>query len=107
MSVKATAVIRKGSYNDERTGNRIFYAELSLRNEAGREYGIPRRLSGYQEAGNLLQREAGVAYEQLQDWSPLYEKGQEIRLLLTLENEEAIRNLGFDPRRADEDASTD
>lgn len=102
LSVKAMAVIKEGSYNDERTGNRIFYAELSLRNEAGREYGTPRRLSGYQEAGNLLQREAGVAYEQLQDRSPLYEKGQEVRLLLTLEDEDAIRNLGFDPQGADE-----
>ena len=105
MSIKATAVIKRESYRDGRTGNKNYYAELSLLNEAGRQYGIPRRLSGYQEAGNLLQREAGVTHDQLQDRVPLYDKGQEIRLSLTLENAEAIRNLGFDPRGADEPKS--
>lgn len=95
MPIRATAIIRRQSYQDQRTGNRVFYAELSLLNDAGAEYGIPRRLAGYEEAGNLLRREAGVTHEQLQDRQARYDQGQEVRLALTLENEEAIHHLGF------------
>jgi hypothetical protein len=98
MSIKATVIIKKESFVDANTKVRTFHATLSLLDEAGQEYGAPVRLTGYQQAGDLLQREAGVTYEQMQDRIGLYEKGEDVRLLLTLANEQAIRNLGFKPR---------
>jgi len=55
----------------------------------------PRYLSSFEEVGNLLQREAGVSYEQLQGRKPRYDKGEAVRIALTLENEESIAKLGF------------
>lgn len=95
MSIRCTAVITQESYVEPQTGNRVFNASLSLFDEAGNEIGNPRRLSNYQEVGNLLQREAGVTYEELQDRMQLYNQGQEVRLRITLENDDAIHNLGF------------
>lgn len=99
MSIKATASIKKEPTTD-RSGNKSFHASLSLRAEAGKEYGLPRFFSGFEEVGRLLQREAGVAHEELQDRYPDYEKGEEVRIYVTLESDEEVRNLGFDPKAA-------
>jgi hypothetical protein len=74
------------------------HVSLSLLGADGKEYGLPRYLSGYDEVGNLLQREAGVTYEQLQDRRPVFDRGAPVHLRLTLENDEQIINLGFNPQ---------
>ena len=71
---------------------------MSLSNEAGKEYGTPRNFSGFDEVGATLRREAGVTHQQLQVRYPRYERGEELRLSLTLDNDDAIRNLGFDTK---------
>ena len=48
----------------------------------------------------LLKREAGVTHEQLHERFAAYERGEEISLPLTLDSDEAIRKLGFDPKAA-------
>jgi len=67
--------------------------------EAGKEYDLPRFLSSFEEVGTLLQREAGVTHEELQDRFPRYERDQEVRITLNLKVEDAIRKLGFNPKR--------
>jgi len=52
-----------------------------------------------------LKREAGVTHEQLQDRYPRYQRGEEIRISLTLENEEAIEHMGFEPKTAQKERS--
>jgi len=99
VPIKATAVIRRESKTDPKTRNKAFYASLSLRDETGNDYGLPRYLSEFQEIGNLLQREAGVTYQELQDCVPRYERGEEVRISLNLEDDEAIKHLGFTPRQ--------
>jgi hypothetical protein len=100
-SVKVTAVIKKESKVDPKKPNeKALFASLVLLNENEKPYGVPRYFSGFPEVGDRLKREAGVTHEQLQDRFPRYERGDEVRILLTLKNEEAIRNLGFDPKAA-------
>jgi hypothetical protein len=99
MSIKATAVIKKERKTDpRRPRNTDYYASLVLLNEQEKPYGLPRYLSGFPEVGDRLKREAGVTHEQLQDRLPRYDRREEVRISLTLENEEAIKNLGFDPK---------
>lgn len=101
MSIKVTALIKKDERVDPRTKNKFFEATLSLINEGLKEYGHgPRYFSGYDEVGALLKREAGVTHQQLQDRYPAYDRGETVRLRLTVENDEAIKNLGFDPEAA-------
>jgi hypothetical protein len=76
------------------------YATLELLSEDGKEYGVIRYFSGFPEVGDLLKREAGVTHEQLQDRYPRYEKGEEVRIALALDNDEAVKSLGFDPKAA-------
>ena len=98
LTVRATAVIKKESALDQETRSRYFYASLSLLSDAGKEYaGGPRNFSGFEEVAALLNRETAVTHEQLQDPYPRYEKGEEVRISLALESEEAVKNLGFDP----------
>ncbi|MBZ5565358.1 MAG: hypothetical protein LAP13_23415, partial [Acidobacteriia bacterium] len=64
--------------------------------EGGKEYyGTPRYFTGYEEVGILLKREAGATHQQLQDRYPAYERGETVRLHLSLENDETIKHLGF------------
>ena len=65
MTIKATVVIQKESKADPRKppGEKDYYAALHLFSEDGKEYGVPRYLSNFEGAGNLLQREAGVSHE--------------------------------------------
>ena len=102
MTIKATVVIQKESKADPRKppGEKDYYAALHLFSEDGKEYGGPRYLSSFEEAGNLLQREAGVSYEQLPGRKPRYDKGEAVRIALTLENEESIAKLGSGCRAA-------
>ncbi len=48
----------------------------------------------------MLAREAGVANEVLQGHHAAYDKGEEVRIPLSVESEEALKNLGFDPKAA-------
>jgi hypothetical protein len=68
MSIKVTAVIKKEIKTDPRNPTKKdYYASLQLFSEDGKEYGVCRFRSGYQEVGNMLEREAGVAHVVLQD----------------------------------------
>lgn len=101
MTIKATAVIKKEAKRDPRRPNDIsYYASVSLLNEHGKEYGDSSFFSSFPAVGDLLKREAGITHEQLHDESLQYDKGEEVRIVLTLENEEAITHMGFDPKAA-------
>jgi hypothetical protein len=101
MPIEATALIKKETKIDpRRPSDKGFYASLSLLSAEGKEYGLPRYFSGFPEVGDLLKREAGATYEQLQDRFPRYDKGEEVRISLSLKDEAAISNLGFDPKAA-------
>jgi hypothetical protein len=98
MSVKVTAILKKESSVDPKNPkNRVFRASLSLLDENGKEIDLPKYLSGFDEMAKLLICEAGVTHQQLQDRFPRYGSGQDVRLYLTLENEDAIKRLGFNP----------
>jgi len=77
-----------------------YYASLSVVNEDGKEYGLPRYLSEFRDVAVLLKREAGVTHEQLHERHASYERGEEVRICLVLENNEAIKKLGFEPKAA-------
>lgn len=98
MSMNATAVVKKEAKVDpEKPGEKTFYASLSLRNQAGKEYGAPRELAEFRDVAVLLRREAGVTHEQLHERFASFQRGEEISFPLTLESDEVIRKLGFDP----------
>ena len=100
MSIKATAVVKKETKADpKKPSDKAYYASLSVLNEDG-EYGLPRHLGEFREVAVLLKREAGVTHEQLHERFAAYERGEEISIPLTLESDDAIKNLGFDPNAA-------
>jgi hypothetical protein len=100
MSIKATAVVKKETKVDPKKPNeKTYYASLSVLNEDGKEYGSPRHLGEFRDVAVLLKR-AGVTHEQLHERHAAYERGEEISFPLTLESDEAIKNLGFDPEAA-------
>jgi hypothetical protein len=101
MPIEATAVIKKQTKIDPRRPNdKAFYASLSLLTKEGKEYGVTRYLSGFPEVGDLLKRETGATHDQLQDRLARYDRGEEVRISLSLKDEAAISNLGFDPKAA-------
>ena len=98
MSIKATALVKKETKVDPKKPNdKAYYASLSLLNADSKEYGPPRHLDDFREVVVLLRREGGVTHEQLHERFAAYERGEEISFPLTLESDEAIKNLGFDP----------
>ncbi len=100
MSIKATAVVKKETKVDPKKPNdKAYYASLSILNEDGKEYGSPRHLGDFREVAVLLKR-AGVTHEQLHERHAAYERGEEISFPLTLDSDDAIRKLGFDPKAA-------
>ena len=100
MSIKATVVVKRETKVDlKKPNDKAYYASLSILNEDGKEYGLPRYLSEFREVAVLLKR-AGVTHEQLHERHAAYERGEEISFPLTLESDEAIKNLGFDPTGA-------
>lgn len=101
MSIQATAVVKKETKVDPKKPNdKAYYASLVVLNQDGKEYGLPRYFGGFREVAVLLTREAGVTHEQLHERHAAYERGEEVSFPLTLESDEAIRNLGFDPKAA-------
>jgi len=101
MSVKATAVVKRETKVDPKKPNdKAYYASFSVLDEDGKEYGLPRYLGEFRDVAVLLKREAGVTHEQLHERFAAYERGEEISFPLTLESDEAIRKLGFDPKAA-------
>jgi len=99
-TMRIEAVIKKEEKVDpRRPQDKSYYASLTLLSSEGREYGVPRYFSGFAEVGDLLKGEAGVTHEQLQDRLTRYDRGDEVRILLDLD-EGAIGRLGFDPRAA-------
>ena len=100
-SIQATAVVKKETKVDpKKPQDKVHYASLSVLNEDGKEYGLPRHLGEFREVAVLLKREAGVTHEQLHERFAAYERGEEISFPLTLDSDEAIRKLGFDPKVA-------
>jgi hypothetical protein len=98
MGINATAVVKKETKVDPRKPkDKSFYASLSLLNADGKEFGLPRYLSEFREVAILLKR-AGVTHEQLHERHASYERGEEISFPLNLDSDEAIKNLGFDPK---------
>jgi nucleoside-diphosphate-sugar epimerase len=98
VSIKVIAIIKKESSVDPRTHSKCFHAALSLLNEDGIDYGTPRYFGTFEDVAQLLKREAGATHEQLHDRYPRYQRGEDVRLSLTLDNDEAIKNLGFNPK---------
>jgi hypothetical protein len=99
MSIQATAVVKKETKVDpKKPEDKVHYASLCVLNEDGKEYGLPRHLGEFREVAVLLKREAGVTHEQLHERFAAYERGEEISFPLTLDSDEAIRKLGFDPK---------
>ena len=99
MSIKATAVVKKETKVDlKKPNDKAYYASLSVLNEDGKECGLPRYLGEFRDVAVLLKHEAGVTHEQLHERFPAYERGEEISFPLTIENDEAIKHLGFDPK---------
>ena len=100
VSVRATAVIKKETEVDpEKSNDQAYHASLSVLNQDGKQYGLPRYFSEFREVAVLLKREAGVTHEQLHERFASYQRGEEVSIPLTL-SDEAIRNLGFDPTAA-------
>ena len=94
MSIHATAVVKKESkVGPKRPNEKTHYASLSVLNEYGKPYGLPRHLGEFRDVAVLLKR-AGVTHEQLHERHAAYERGEEISFPLTLESNEAIKNLG-------------
>ena len=103
MSVEATAVIKKERKVDPNNPTEeANYASLSVLGKDGKECGLPRYFSEFREVAVLLKREAGVTHEQLHERFASYQRGEEVRIPLTLENDEAIMKLGLDPKGRDE-----
>jgi hypothetical protein len=101
MPIKALAIIRRETkVNLRKPNDKERYASLSLLNEENEQYGTPILFSGFPEVADLLKREAGVTHEHLQDCYLCYERGEEVRISLTLESEEIVRRLGFEPKAA-------
>ena len=99
MPIEAIALVKKEAKIDPRhPSDKASYASLSLLDADGKEYGLPRSLSEFREVAVLLRREAGVTHEQLRERFAAYERGEEISFALTLQSDEAIKNLGFDPK---------
>jgi hypothetical protein len=103
VSVSATAVIKKETKIDPNKPNdKASYGVLSVLNEDGKEYGLPRYFGEFRDVAVLLRREAGVTHEQLHEHFASYERGEEVSIPLTLDSDEAIKNLGFGPSLHDE-----
>lgn len=99
--ITATAVVKKETNVDpKKPEDKVHYASLSVLNEDGKEYGLPRYFGEFRDVAVLLKREAGVTHEQLHERFAAYERGEEISFSLTLESDEALKNLGFDPKAA-------
>ena len=95
MGLEAIAVIKKLWTGDpDRPGGRIEQASLAVVNDT-QEYGLPRFFSDFREVAVLLRCDAGVTHEQLHERFASYQRGEEVRLCLTLENAEALKRLGF------------
>lgn len=94
-AIRCTAVTKKESRHDPATGGTQFFASLALLNESGKEYGAPIFLPSFEAVAQLLTREAGVAYELLNDRHPRYDRGEEVRIALTLDDPAAIGRMGF------------
>jgi len=100
MGIKATAVVKKETKVDPKKPNdKAYYASLCVLNEDGKEYGLPRHLGEFRDVAVLLKHEAGVTHEQLHE-RLLRTRGTKKSVPLTIENDEAIKNLGFDPKAA-------
>jgi hypothetical protein len=98
MSITATAVVKKETKVDpKKPQDKVHYASLSVLNEDGKGYGLPRYLGEFRDVAVLL-KHAGVTHEQLHERHAAYERGEEISFPLTLDSDEAIKNLGVDPK---------
>src|SRR5258708_1945367 len=77
MSITATAIVKKETKVDpKKPQDNVHYASLSVLNEDGKEYGLPRYLGEFRDVAVLLKREAGVTHEQLHERFAAYERGR-------------------------------
>jgi hypothetical protein len=77
IGIKATAVVKKETKVDPKKPNdKAYYASLSVLNEDGKEYGLPRHLGEFRDIAVLLKREAGVRHEQLRERFAAYERAK-------------------------------
>jgi hypothetical protein len=97
MSTNVIATIRKEERADPNTGNCIFYPSLALVSEDGTDYGRI-YFNGFDELARVLQREAGVTREVLEDRFIRYDIGEEVQIQMSLDNDQ-IACLGFSPFR--------
>ena len=96
MSIKCTAIIKRKSSPNPRTGNNELRPSVTLLDESGKVYG-PLLFQSFEQMAARLSSEAGVTHEKLQDCYARYDRGEELRILLNLENDAAIETLGFSP----------
>ena len=92
MPRKLIAVIRRETRVNPRTKNKSYHASFSLEDARGNELGLPIYLANYGEVANVLIREAGVTFEQLNDRAPLYDKGRAVKIRITVDHK-AIKLL--------------
>jgi hypothetical protein len=92
MPRKLIAVIRRETRVNTRTRNKSYHASLSLEDARGNELGLPRYFANYGEVADLLIREAGVTYEQLNDRAPLYDKDRAVKIHIRVDDK-AIKLL--------------
>jgi len=101
MSATLIAVIRKeAKVGPEKPSQTNYYATLQFFNEEGSAYSMPLYCSGYLEVEKLIEREAVVPCGEFRARHTAYQRGDEVRIRLTVENEETVRNLGFKPKTA-------
>lgn len=98
MNLNVVASIRKEAKADPYTGNYSFYPALALFSEDGAEYGTPTYFRGFDELAEVLEREARVNQEVLFQVFDRYDKGEEARLPMIVDDGQ-IANVLFSPNR--------
>jgi hypothetical protein len=95
MSTNVIATIHKEEGADPKTGNCIFYPSLTLVSEDGTDCGTI-YFREFDELARVLQKEAGVTREVLEDRFFRYDIGEQVEIHMPLDNDQIAR-IGFSP----------
>ena len=102
VSITATAVVKKETKVDpKKPQEKVHYASLCVLNEDGKKgtaFHVIWVSSVTLQFCSNGKRE--LQHEQLHERFAAYERSEEINFPLTLDSDEAIKNLGFDPTGA-------
>ena len=84
MSVNATAVLKKETQVDPgRPNDKSYRAVLSVLDEKGKEFGLPRYFSDFREVAVLLRAQQDY-HEQFHERFASFQTGEEVTIPLTL-----------------------